>query len=177
MTRRDEEIKVYGQFDNLRRSLCLSFLEMSIEQHPPTAAVSLSLNLHHLKFILLYVLRALGHCVVLCSPGQHADGGREVHCWGVVGREGRSTRGDWGHMPRFLSILPQTISCFPNLLKVLKQDIERTSENRQGVHVPLAVCFAQNHSSTTSGQDGINELFLWEVKTKGKNSIKNFKKK
>ena len=48
-----------------------------------------------------------------------------VHCWWLFGREGRSTRGDGGHMSHFLSILPQTISCFPNLLKVLKQDRER----------------------------------------------------
>ena len=58
-----------------------------------------------------------------------------IHCWGVVGREGRGTRGDWGHMSLFLSILPPTISCFQNLIqpfepKEFLQDTDKVLADR-----------------------------------------------
>ena len=51
----------------------------------PKVINSKSSHFYHLEFILLYILRALVHCVALCSTGQHAEGGMDS----IVG-------GHWG---------------------------------------------------------------------------------
>ena len=86
-----------------------------------------SLHFYHLEFILLYILRALVHCVALCSTGQHAEGGRDSIVGGHSGEKdvAPGAIGDICHFS--YQYWPQTFPVFQFCYKYTKQGIERVS--------------------------------------------------